>query len=97
MDRHDPYADPTDDCYYQAGDLYRLLEEDKKVLLIENTARDIGPTTKNIKYRHAAHCYKADANYGERIAKALELDFDQVKKLAEMTLEERLLATKEEM
>lgn len=97
MDRHDPYADPTDDCFYQAGDLYRLLAEDKKTLLIENTARDIASVTKNIKYRHVSHCYKADVQYGERLAQALDLDMDYIKKLAQMNHKERLAATKEEM
>jgi len=96
MDRHDPYADPTDDCFYQPGDLYRLMTEDKKALLIENTARDIASVTKNIKYRHAAHCYKADAEYGERLAKALDLCMDEVKKLAAMNHKDRLEATREE-
>ena len=32
----------------------------------------------NIKYRHATHCYLADKDYGERMAKALGLDLKQV-------------------
>ncbi len=89
--------DVENECYYQAGDLYRLMEADKKTLLIENTARDIWPVTKNIKYRHAAHCYIADVEYGTRIAEALELDLEHVKKLATMSNDEIFEATKEEM
>lgn len=85
------------ECFYQAGDLYRLLEEDKKALLIENTARDIWPVTKNIKYRHAAHCYIADIDYGTRITNALDLDLEQVKKLSKMSNVEIFEATKKEM
>jgi catalase len=61
------------------------MTEDKKQLLIENTARNIGPATDNIKYRHAAHCYLADKDYGARIAEALGLDFDRVKKYSKLT------------
>lgn len=86
----------ANECYYQAGDLYRLIEEDKKTLLIENTARDIWPVTKNIKYRHAAHCYIADVEYGTRIAEALELDLERVKNLATISNDEIFEATKAE-
>ncbi|WP_408606727.1 catalase-related domain-containing protein [Candidatus Desulfovibrio trichonymphae] len=55
MDSYEPKDDATDDCFYQAGDLYRLMTEDKKVILIDNTARNIAEVTANIKYRHVEH------------------------------------------
>ncbi|MCL1935183.1 MAG: catalase [Defluviitaleaceae bacterium] len=87
-----------DNWWYQPGDLYNLLEEDKKDLLIKNTVSNIMPVTNNIKYRHAAHCYIADKEYGTRIAKGLDLDLDRVIKLAELGtdnkgIKERLKAT----
>ncbi|MCL1913724.1 MAG: catalase [Eubacteriaceae bacterium] len=91
MDHYDQYAD--DDCFYQPGDLYRLLTEDKRKLLIMNTATNIAPVTDNIKYRHAAHCYLADAEYGQRIAEALCLELDKVKELSKMSRKDRLKAT----
>ena len=93
IDHYSPYDDKDDNCYYQAGDLYRLMTEDKRVLLIKNTAANIAPVTKNIKYRHAAHCYLADMEYGERITKALGLKLPKVVELANMSLDERLAAT----
>jgi catalase len=84
VDVYEPKDDKTDDCFYQAGDLYRLIAEDKKQLLIENTVRNIEPVTDNIKYRHAAHCYIADKDYGGRMAEALGLDMDRVKKYAKL-------------
>ncbi|MDR2486819.1 MAG: catalase, partial [Clostridiales Family XIII bacterium] len=93
VDHHDPYVD--DDCFYQPGDLYRLMTEDKRAVLIGNTAANIAPVTDNIKYRHAAHCYLADKEYGERIAEALGLAIDKVVALAAMGREERLKATSE--
>ena len=85
MYAYDPADDPTDDNFRDGGDLWRLMTEDKKQLLIENTARDIAPVTKNVKYRHAAHCYKADPAYGERMAAALSLDLDKVKEFAALS------------
>lgn len=93
MDAWDPKDDPTDDTFYQPGDLYRLMTEDKRALLISNTAADIAPVTENIKLRHAAHCYKADPEYGTRLAEALGLSVDEVVRLAAMTHEERMAAT----
>jgi catalase len=65
----------------------------QKQALISNTVEDIMPVTCNIKYRHAAHCYLADKDYGTRIAQGLGLDMNEVKKLAAMTEPERLEAT----
>ncbi|GHV11351.1 catalase [Fibrobacterales bacterium] len=94
MDSYEPKDDKTDDCFYQAGDLYRLLTEDKKTVLIENTAANISSVTKNIKLRHAAHCYTADKDYGERIIKALGLDSDEVVKLSKLSHAELMKATR---
>ncbi|MGD9559915.1 MAG: catalase, partial [Oscillospiraceae bacterium] len=54
MDSYEPKDDETDDCFYQPGDLYRLIPEDEKQVLIENTVRNMTGTTENIQYRHAA-------------------------------------------
>ena len=94
IDHHDPYM--NDDCFYQPGDLYRLMTEDKRALLIKNTAGNIASVTDNIKYRHAAHCHLADEEYGKRLAEALGLKHDKVIKLAKMGREERLKATSED-
>ena len=91
--RYNPYEDRTDDCFYQPGDLYRLMTEEKRRRLIENTAADIMPVTDNIKYRHAAHCYLADSEYGTRLAEALSLSVDEVKRLASLSEKERLEQT----
>ena len=91
--RFNPYEDRTDDCFYQPGNLYRLMTEDKRCLLIANTVADMMPVTDNIKYRHAAHCYLADKEYGTRLAEAQHLDLTWVKHLASLTEDERLRVT----
>lgn len=93
MDSYEPKEDVTDDCFYQPGDLYRLITEDKKVLLIENTARNIDGAAEAVKYRHAAHCFLAEEEYGTRLAKALSLTLEKVKELSRMTHDERMRAT----
>lgn len=84
MYRFDPKDDPTDDNFRAGGDLYRLMTEDKRQLLIENTARNIASVTDNVKYRHAVHSFLADPEYGERMTKAMGLDFEKVKELAKL-------------
>lgn len=91
--RYNPYENRTDNCFYQPGDLYRLMTEDKRTLLIENTAVDIMPVTDNIKYRHCAHCYIADEEYGTRLAQRLKLDLERVKYLAALNHKERMRQT----
>ena len=69
------------------------MAEDKKALLIANTAEDMMPVTDNIKYRHAAHCYLADEGYGKRLAMAMKLDISEVMRLAALSEKDRLEAT----
>ncbi len=91
---YDPKNDPTDDNFRAAGELYRSMSEKRKDELIDNTARNIEPVTRNIKYRHAVHCYLADKDYGRRIACALCLNFDRVKELSKLSNDELNEVTK---
>ena len=84
MWRFDPKDDPTDDNFRAGGDLYRVMTEDKRQILIDNTARNMEGVTDNIKYRHAVHCMKADEEYGTRMTKALNLDLEEVNRLAKL-------------
>jgi len=93
--RFDPKDDPTDDCFVQPGKLYRLMSEEKKTLLIENTARAMNGVRKNIKLRHAAHCFKCDSTYGERIANAIGADPKEAKELSLLSHGELVKATAE--
>ena len=90
---YNPYEERNDDCFYQPGNLYRLMSRDKRTLLIANTAEDMMPVTLNIKYRHAAHCYLADEEYGTLLADAMKLDMSEVKRLAALSEKERLEET----
>ena len=91
---YNPYEDRSDDCFYQPGNLYRLMSEEKRALLVSNTAEDMATVTENIKYRHAAHCYLAEKEYGERLAKAMNLNLNEVVRLSSLSEQERLYATR---
>lgn len=93
MYRFDPNDDPTDDNFRAGGDLWRTLSEDKKQLLIENTAANIEPVTENIKYRHAVHCYLADEEYGKRITAAMRLSLRTVERLSKLNNQDLIQAT----
>lgn len=65
--------------FKQAGDLYRSYSETEKEHLISNLAGDLGQVDNaEIVYEMASHFYKADKDYGTRLAKALNLDLKQV-------------------
>lgn len=91
---YNPYEDRSDDCFYQPGNLYRLMSEEKRALLVSNTAEDMATVTENIKYRHAAHCYLAEKEYGERLAKAMNLNLNEIVRLSSLSEQERLYATR---
>lgn len=62
------------DHYTQAGDLYRLLSEEERTRLVENIVGAMKPVTlAEIKLRQIGHFYKADPEYGTRIAEGLGL------------------------
>lgn len=63
-----------DDPYGQAGDLFRLMSPQQKMVLFENTARNMGDAPVEIKRRHIRNCTMADPEYGAGVAKALQLD-----------------------
>jgi len=90
--RH-PYTHPNDDIF-QAGELYRrvMIDEDRGHL-IGNITSHLCNAQKRIQLRQAAVFYKADADYGRRVADGLGLDVKEVERLAAMSAEERAKAT----
>ncbi len=74
------HRDDNDDYYTQPGNLFRLMKEDERQRLFENTARAMGDCPEEIKIRHIGNCYKADPAYGEGVAKALGICMSKVNK-----------------
>jgi catalase len=80
--------------FVQAGALYRRVMTDvDREHLVANIVGHLRGAQKRLQLRQTALFYKADAQYGERVAKGLGLDVIEVKKLAAMSQEDRVKAT----
>lgn len=66
------------DYYTQPGMLFRAMTKDQQQVLFDNTARNMGDSTLQIKHRHIYNCYQADPEYGKGVAKALQISIDDV-------------------
>ena len=87
------YTHPNDD-FVQAGDLYRkVITDEDRDHLIGNIVAHLGNAQKRIQLRQTALFYKADPDYGRRVAEGLRLDVGEVERLAGMCQEERAEAT----
>ncbi len=92
--RH-PYTYPNDD-FVQPGELYRkVMTDEDRDHLVGNIVSHICGAQKRIQLRQTALFYKADADYGTRVAQGLGLDIKEVERLAAMSQEERAEATAE--
>lgn len=75
-----------DDHYTQAGDLYRLMEKDERTRLVENIVGAMKPVERDdIKLKVIQNFYKAGPEYGQRIAKGLNLAIPQGVKSSSIT------------
>jgi len=91
-DRH-PYTHPNDD-FFQTGELYRRVMNDQdRDHLVGNITSHLCNAQKRIQLRQSALFYKADPEYGRRVAEGLGLDVKDVERLAEMPQEARADAT----
>lgn len=87
------YTHPNDD-FVQAGDLYcKVMTATDRDHLIGNIVGHLRGAVKRIQLRQTALFYKADADYGRRVAEGLKLDLQDVERLAKMSQEERVKAT----
>ena len=80
--------------FVQAGALYRKVMSDvDREHLVANIVGHLKGAQKRIQLRQAALFFKADAEYGECVAKGLGLDVNEAKRLAAMSQEDRVKAT----
>ena len=87
------YDYPNDD-FVQAGDLYRkVMTDEDREHLVGNIVAHLGAAQRRIQLRQTALFYKADPDYGRRVAEGLGLDVGEVKRLAAMSNQERAKAT----
>ena len=66
------------DYYTQPGLLFRAMSPDQQQVLFENTARNMGDSTLQIKHRWIYRCHRADPAYGKGVAEALGIDLSTV-------------------
>jgi catalase len=60
------------DYFSQPGALFRLMNDQQKQALFENTARAISGASDDLKARHIHHCTQADPAYGAGVAAAIK-------------------------
>ncbi|MBW6517034.1 MAG: catalase [ANME-2 cluster archaeon] len=88
-----PYTYPNDD-FVQPGNLYRdVMTEQDRENLVGNIVGHLGGAPKRIQLRQTALFFKADPDYGRRVADGLKLDVKEVEKLANMSHDERAKVT----
>ncbi len=80
--------------FVQPATLYRdVMSEQDRTNLVSNIVGHLGGAQERIQLRQTALFYKADAEWGERVAKGLGLNPASVKMLACMSQEDRVAAT----
>jgi catalase len=72
---------PYDRDYYSAaGRLYRVMSADERDRLIQTIAKNLGSaTSREVKVLETKQFYRADPDYGSRVAKALDIEQDEIK------------------
>lgn len=75
---HYDFREDDNDYYTQPGNLFRLMNEKQQELLFKNTAAQIGGAEIFIQQRHIENCYKADPEYGKGVARALQLNINDI-------------------
>lgn len=76
-----PYTHPNDD-FVQAGNLYRkVMTDEDRDHQIDNIVSHLANARKDIQIRQTKIFYKADPDYGRRVAEGLGLDLKEFKSL----------------
>ena len=78
-DRHAPGDEPGgNDDFSQAGALYRLMSADQQAQLIGNLVTPLKTVPRFIQVRQLGHFFRADPDYGTRVAAALGIAVDEI-------------------
>ena len=72
------FREDDHDYYTQPGQLFRAMSAEQQLVLFENTARNMGDATLQIKHRHIRNTYQADPEYGKGVAAAMNIAINDV-------------------
>ncbi len=72
------FREDDSDYFTQPGLLFRAMTKDQQQVLFDNTARNMGDSTLQIKHRHIYNCYQADPEYGRGVATAMNISINDV-------------------
>lgn len=76
VDRFDSTVDHDD--FTQAGNLYRMFDEGQRDRLTTRIAGVLGDANEQIQMRQLCHFFRADEDYGRRIAQKLKIDLESM-------------------
>jgi catalase len=83
VDRFDSTVDHDD--FTQAGNLYRLFDEGHRDRLARRIAGVLGQARREVQLRQLCHFFRADEDYGKRVADKLGIDVSQLKQAMQET------------
>lgn len=78
VDRYDSTQDHDD--YTQAGDLFRLFDDGQRDRLATRIAGVLGQARPEVQMRQLCHFFRADEEYGRRVAQKLGVDLEEAMK-----------------
>jgi catalase len=76
VDRFDSTQDHDD--FTQAGNLYRMFDDAHRDRLTTRIAGVLGQARKEVQMLQLCHFFRADADYGRRIAEKLKIDVESM-------------------
>ena len=77
------------DDFTQPGNLYRLFDEGHRDRLTTRIAGGLGQARREVQLRQLCHFFRADPDYGQRVARKLGIDLSELQGLAELKGETR--------
>jgi len=76
VDRYDSTIDHDD--YTQAGNLYRMFDDAERDRVATRIAGVLGQAREAVQMRQLCHFFRADEDYGRRVAQKLGVDLEKV-------------------
>jgi len=76
VDRYDSTVDHDD--YTQPGNLFRMFDDDHRDRLTTRIAGVLGQARKEVQLRQLCHFFRADEDYGKRVAAKLGINLDEI-------------------